>query len=352
MNTNEAVVAPVTIREVKGILSKIGYPNHFPVEVFHLISQKEGTQFTNAIVDIANNDPSADFKRDYVEAIIAAISPNTVNTLAKLGYSLALSDVIELSKQEGRSFRSAVLHASNPQNEVSEPAKTYLERLLASSVGSGIWDFPIATPAASAESRPMSRPASAEAPVSEPSHKGPQQCPASGPRPAPRPVAPPAQSARPQQFESYKIYGGSAAICFGLDSTQSDAKPTVRVEVARLISPRSYDWSNKVGFQLRVAELPLVYGVLTGLLPELELRGHGQTNEKALLIKDQGDSFFFSLRIRGQDAYSLPAQPAEVFLPMSMLWRQLQANTPGVEPSVLNEMIQSVCRKQAAKANK
>ena len=330
------------------MLAALGFSHQFPREVMALIAQKEGRQFAQALAAIANNDHSAAMKREYIESICAAVSPNTMNTIRGLGYQhISLDQVIDISKQEGRTFRVSIRNLALSGTTASD-ARHYLNQVLSLGTDSGMFNFSLPADSLYEQDNQHQPLAPEDRPKPEVADRQPTQ----------RSKTPTVQSTdvapdRAQtQFESFHIYGGKNAFCFSKDTTVGDGKPTVRIEAARRAANGQVLWGNKVGFQLRVAELPIVYGVFAGYLPKLELSGHGKQNKKALVIEDQSDKYFLSIRTRGQEPFAVPAPSAEVFLPMSMIWRQLQANTPDVEQSVLTNIIKTVCEKYQRQLSK
>ena len=338
MQVLESVAVPTNAQEVKSLLAKLGFPHQFPREIMAAIALKEGRQFSLALASIANNESSAPSKREYVEAVCAAVSPMTMNALKSLGFGMiGIDQIIDISKQEGVIFRSSIRSLSSQHG--SGDAKNYLERLLACSADGNIFD----------SFTEISAPTPPEpCAISLPEASVQQKEPAIN---APSPVvhhpnaAPTTSALAPGQlYESYHIYGQKNCFCFSMDRTRSDDKPTIRVEAARKVGS-DINWGSKVGFQLSIAELPLVYGLFSGHLQVLTLNGHGRNNEKTLHIEDQGDKCFFSLRVKGQEPFATPAPSGEIFMPMSMVWRQLQANTPNVDQVVLLSMIKTICDK-------
>jgi hypothetical protein len=110
-----------------------------------------------------------------------------------------------------------------------------------------------------------------------------------------RRVAPPAPNAAheeprqiaPRTYDQAKAHGGRAALTFQADTTQG-GDPTVLIEVAPMLDreARTYDWQNKVRFQLTRHELQLVTALLFDLVPQLHFSNH---NEKWMSVNRQDD---------------------------------------------------------------
>ncbi|MHB8742789.1 MAG: hypothetical protein ACYC9L_06640 [Sulfuricaulis sp.] len=96
--------------------------------------------------------------------------------------------------------------------------------------------------------------------------------------------APPRQIA-PRTYDQAKAHGGRAALTFQADTTTA-GDPTVMIEVAPMLNrdARTYDWSNKVKFQLTKHELQLVTALLFDMVPQLHFSNH---NEKWASITRQ-----------------------------------------------------------------
>ncbi|OJY94351.1 MAG: hypothetical protein BGP25_05015 [Lysobacterales bacterium 63-13] len=71
-----------------------------------------------------------------------------------------------------------------------------------------------------------------------------------------------------------KAFGKKAALCVESDVTRRDA-PTVRFELATMISDKNYDWKNKLVIQLTQDEIIEAAAVLFGFAPKVEFRNHG-----------------------------------------------------------------------------
>jgi hypothetical protein len=89
----------------------------------------------------------------------------------------------------------------------------------------------------------------------------------------------------PRTYDQAKAHGGKAALTFAADYTQG-GDPTVVIEAATMLNreQRTYDWSNKLRFQLTRHELQLVTALLFDMVPELHFSNH---NDKWLQIKRQ-----------------------------------------------------------------
>lgn len=99
----------------------------------------------------------------------------------------------------------------------------------------------------------------------------PSQVPRQTPSNDPRTLSQP-----PHVFDDAKAYGARAALTLCADETRS-GNPTVCIESAVVLDQqaRTYDWQNKLRFQLTTHELQLVTGLLLGQMPDVHLSNHG-----------------------------------------------------------------------------
>lgn len=395
-----ALVLPKTAKEAQALLRQAGLPELNPNLIAEIV-QKEGDSFKAAIAQAAQGEACEEATKRYLAQVITACVPATRVVLDRLGLGgVPIASLIELSKTEGRTFGQAIRMLNNAEfNADNAHARQYLQRIVAPLVetppsygesppissaastpvatrapeppaqysDSAPPDYPVEPPASSraqtapsysAPTRGTPSPSSATA---APSRQAPPQHPES--RRAPAEVRPfPQRQDRnaydnrdtsapsgegnentDRKFSSVHLYGGKAAFCFSPDETRKGTSPTVRVETAKASGPRQYDWSTKVSFQLTVSELPLVFGVLYGFMPRVELNGHGAENEKSMSIEDQGGKFFFSMRVRGGTVYAIPSPAKDAFPIMTMLLEQMQKNAPGLPTAQILQIAKRVC---------
>lgn len=345
---------PTSTQAAQELLSVLRLPT-LDANTIRAIGQKEGLEFKQALVDAANQAPNAEARLKYLKALITACAPLTRDTIGALGFAMPdLGALIDLSKQEGHLFAGAVrgMKAENPDPASLEAARNYLKRTLRT----------ICQPLPTSNEAPTRAPQPPSAPQAE---TRPAQPTASGLR-NPDPPNNVAQLPRREQnnapaatgeaegngrkFLSFHLYGGKAAMCFSLNTTRKGNFPTVQIEAAAAKGEKVYDWDKKVSFQLTIAELPLVFGVLFGFLSRVELSGHGATNDKSLTIEDQGNKFFMSMRVRGGGTFALPVLPKDTYAIMAMIFGQMKANNPELSDTQLMMLARRVCEKTATPA--
>lgn len=132
---------------------------------------------------------------------------------------------------------------------------------------------------------------------------------------------------------SYHVYGSKAALCFNCDETKGKT-PTISLDAATLISPKNYDWKNKIRIQLTKQELPVVAAVMLGVKQKCEFKNHGKDNDKGFSMERQeGGKLFVSVFAKG-----LPVKAVPVFQP-DLLWvsalfvSQIQKGCDGLDTS-------------------
>jgi hypothetical protein len=141
------------------------------------------------------------------------------------------------------------------------------------------------------------------------------------------------------QRPKHHVYGIKAALTIEMDELR--AKPdnggggqTVTLEAAVATSPRVYDWSHKIAFQIMRREIPLLACALLGMLDKpLELGNHGQEANKFVEIEDQGERLFVRVK-QGTRLIAVPVGPADVHAWLELVMRAMALNAPGVGDGV------------------
>lgn len=350
---------PKSAKEAQAMLRQAGLPELTPSLIAEIVT-KEGDSFKMALAQAGASNGDDEPSKRYLSQVITACVPATRAVLDRLGLGTArLDTLINISKAEGRTFAHAIRALHNQEfSPENAQVRQYLARVISPYVSEPPEPIALAAPQEATGQQHIARRSTGHTPPAQ-----------SSPRPA-APVTPlpvrnvghrsstPApersQSARPassganheegdRKFTSIHLYGGKAALCFSPDETRKGTSPTVRVEAAKASGPRQYDWSTKASFQLTVSELPLVFGVLYGLMPLVELSGHGAENEKSMSIEDQGGKFFFSLRVRGGTVYAIPSPAKDAYPIMTMLLEQMQKNAPGLPTAQIIQIAKRVC---------
>lgn len=348
------------------LLAQAGLPTLSP-ELLEGIVGKEGSQFEEALRKTIAAPGERSHHRAYLAAVLTACVPATRTVINALGFQpVRTSVLIDISKAEGAVFANAVRAVStNPIGKETESMRQYLSRTLSAvATMQPKTNTPNLHDHAQTQSSNPANPGAAhqQSASSRPAHQGGR--PNQGGQHQDRrqrggasvtPINSQQQSSEKgedgKKFGSFHLYGGKAAFCFNLDETRRPAA-TVRIEAAKASGTRQYDWKNKTPFQLTESELPLVFGVLFGLLPRVELVGHGHENEKSLTIEQQGEKFFLSMRVRGGDTYAMPAPAKDTYPVMVMLLTQMMKNAPSLSSTDIKMLVRRVCEMHAQTAER
>ena len=135
-------------------------------------------------------------------------------------------------------------------------------------------------------------------------------------------------------YMSHHVYGGKAALCWQVDQTRAGVS-TLRLEAAKAIGERQYDWKNKIAIQLTREELPHVAAVVLGLLPETKGSNHGQGDQagKGFEIQHQGKNLFVRVFGPNKGACAVPVSAADTFEISGLVMRQLLQDRPWMNGS-------------------
>lgn len=189
-----------------------------------------------------------------------------------------------------------------------------------------------------------SKKAKAGVPARNQAHAGGQASPSAASMPeAPQREVPPAHehnnadsstpadggAARVKEYLSHHVYGNKAALCWNVDETRA-GEPTIRLEAAKSIGERKYDWSTKIAIQFTRDELTVTLAVLTGALDKVEGKNHGIGDQagKGFEIVDQGKNFFVRVFAPNAGACAVPMTPEDAFTVCSILLKQMQQGKP------------------------
>lgn len=137
---------------------------------------------------------------------------------------------------------------------------------------------------------------------------------------------------RVKEYLSHHVYGGKAALCWNVDETRA-GEPTIRLEAAKSIGERKYDWSTKIAIQFTRDELTVTLAVLTGALDKVEGKNHGIGDQagKGFEIVDQGKNFFVRVFAPNAGACAVPMTPEDAFTVCSILLKQMQQGKPWLD---------------------
>jgi len=154
-------------------------------------------------------------------------------------------------------------------------------------------------------------------------------------------TAPVAPLAVPPYY-SFKIFGGSAALCVTEARTRAGNQCTVQIEGALLLAGggrREYDWRNKIVIQLAVQEAYLVLALFENRIPAVRFDGHGRAHDKSLHIEFQESHYFVRVLQRSRAPVAVPVRAVDAIALVSLLYRQLLANEPHLRIDDIRDMV-------------
>lgn len=134
-----------------------------------------------------------------------------------------------------------------------------------------------------------------------------------------------------QERAKFHVYGGRAALCFEEDTTRGGV-PTIALDAAASVGPKTYDWKKKVRIQMTRAELPVVAAVLLGKRKSCEFKSHGQDNSKGFSMERQdGGKVFVKVFEKGQGVKAVPIEAPDVFYVASIFLLQIRRSAPWLD---------------------
>ncbi|GAA0432174.1 hypothetical protein ACFOY5_20755 [Massilia aurea] len=223
-------------------------------------------------------------RRQQLAAVVHAIAPGVRRTVEQLGFQFDLPAIIAAARLDGCAGIETIKAANaNPGNRAR--AVAYLQ----------VAGLQVAARAVAATPAPA-------APIEAP-------------------------------YYSFKIFGGSAALCVSEARTRSSNQHTIQIEGALALGAgrREFDWQNKIIVQLTVQESYTALALFENLIPSVKFDGHGPAHDKSLLVDFQHSHYFVRVIQRGRAAIALPVRPVDTIQIIALLYRQLLANEPHLQ---------------------
>lgn len=309
------------------------------------ISQIEGARFAEALASVANGDDHDGQLDKYVRAIVAAALPEAREVCRMAGFpEMKAEALVSLATREGLSLANTLKSATdNPADSVE--ALYYLRRLLEEDGYHATDDVNPHRPQLAVDQNADERAIPANPPPIEALVADDRQ----RSRPESLDKLPPTQK---RWGASNHVYGGSAALCFSETRTKEQDRATVTIEAAPRDKGGKCRWSEKVSLMLTPSELPLVLGFFLGKLERLELKGHGQAQEKAMTFVDQGDSYFLTLITRGRPPLAVPVPARDGYGIITMLISQMLQNDPFLSAEQVIQLTGIVCARHAVTSSR
>jgi len=219
-------------------------------------------------------------RRDQLAAVVNALAPSVRLMVEQLGFQFDLQAIIAAAKLDGSAGINTIKAASaNPGNRAR--AVAYIQ-------GAGLQ---------------LAFSPAASAPIEAP-------------------------------YYSFKIFGGSAALCVSEARTRAGNQCTIQVEGTLRLgggNRREYDWQNKIIVQLTVQEAYLALALFENKLKSVRFDGHGNRHDKSLHIEFQEQHYFVRMTQRDKAAVAVPVSPVDALQVVSLLYKQIQTNDPHLE---------------------
>lgn len=150
-----------------------------------------------------------------------------------------------------------------------------------------------------------------------------------------------AQGDRREEYLDHHVYGSKGALCVQANFKEKHGLHTIAVDAASSAGIRKYAWDKKIRLQLTQSELPEFFAVVAGMAPYCKLNNHGAGNNKALEIRDQGDSLFVQVYGPGQSV-SVKILPSDTYYVSQIIMRQMLRNAPWLDSVGLMSLVRSV----------
>ncbi|MGF1546786.1 MAG: hypothetical protein ACFCUG_05635 [Thiotrichales bacterium] len=152
----------------------------------------------------------------------------------------------------------------------------------------------------------------------------------------------------------YYAYGKSAAVEFACDETKKQRINTITLHAAsaRPDEPHGYDWNNKTTIQLPRNELLSMAAVMLGLLPKSEFKHHSAYGSKSYSLEHQREKIFVMVAEKGKPIRAVALAPEDTFQVISLVFRQIKANTPWLSVIEIMQLIElTVVKMKLARLN-
>lgn len=149
------------------------------------------------------------------------------------------------------------------------------------------------------------------------------------------------QTGDPEKYYGHHVYGSKGALYITANFKEKHDLNTIVVEGAPSVGIRKYDWNKKIRLQLTQEELPHFFAVITGMMPSCKLNNHGTGNNKALEIKDQGESWFVQIYAPNQNV-AVKITPSDAFYVAQLVMKQMLMNAPWLDSVGMLNLVRMV----------
>lgn len=271
---------------ILGTLASARLPSVTSEQLQQLVGTAEGKAFAEDLKWYAAGETK---RRDQLAAVVNALAPGVRRSVEQMGLQFDLPTVIAAAKRDGDQLFDAIKTGpAKPANRAQTVG--YLRGIGLKAV--------VAAPATAA------------------------------------PAEPP--------YYSFKIFGGSAALCVSEARTRTGNQFTIQIEGTQLLAGggrKEFDWRNKIVVQLTVQEAYLTLALFENRLPSLKFDGHGRAHDKALQIDFQESHYFVRLIQRGRAAVAVPIRAVDSIRVVALLYKQLLRNEPHLRIEDIRAMV-------------
>lgn len=331
---------PANLGELKELLARAGVLPPDGDELIAIGNSNIKPQFLDALMNTLNGQDSTGEYHAFLRGVCMACSKKTRTQLVAIGADITLENLATIGGELGESFLVSVEDACS-NSDTREESFDYVLSILSGYIDTRHLALPSpcnnASPATQQDMRHPHGSISSTAPhQSAPQNISTIDVVESRSNPSrQRPI--------PTKPRSYSVFGSSYAICWNECTTKS-GDPTVSIDAARVIETpqgRLNDWANKISIQLSIAELPLVLAVLKRKTHRVDVRGHGEKNDKSFNIEDQKGKWFVSVK-QGKEARGVPVLPGDAFWLAAMVLKQIMANNPALNNQTISDLLELV----------
>ncbi|MBI2770488.1 MAG: hypothetical protein HYX47_12755 [Burkholderiales bacterium] len=150
--------------------------------------------------------------------------------------------------------------------------------------------------------------------------------------------APPAAADRALPPRKVKVYGKTAALTIEQIQVRESTAMTVIIEAAeKLAGEDSYDWRNKIPFQVTLRELPEFFALLMGWIDAATFKFHGQNNNKHLAAEHQAHALYLTVSL-GSRKIGVPIVDADRYALSTLVLSTMTLNEPNLQATAVLEI--------------
>jgi len=139
-------------------------------------------------------------------------------------------------------------------------------------------------------------------------------------------------------FKGHTVYGSQSALYAGADITRSGVH-TLRLEGAKSVEARKYNWDQKIAIQLTQDELPHVACVLYGWVQQCEYKNHGPAKNKGfkLMIQKQQEKtgLFVNIMEASKPMCAIPVSTVDLYHLRNLTLGQIMKNEPDLDSAAV-----------------